>query len=205
MIRRPPRSTRTDTLFPYTTLFRSLPSKGQIRTEHLAGAERPGRWGAVAGGRPFGRWRLDLRSAGLPLSTPGPDNRAHPPSRGVRGGLPDCRRGGGQHSGPVGLSSTAGDRSVRRVAPRRLCPHGVVIRRARRKRRRQSRRPSMEPSKVGGRRGSVLPADQTDQPTLNLHPVRTEDRSEEHTSELLSIMRISYTFYSLKKKNNKTI
>src|SRR3546814_20865911 len=27
MIRRPPRSTRTDTLFPYTTLFRSLPYK----------------------------------------------------------------------------------------------------------------------------------------------------------------------------------
>src|SRR3546814_3379497 len=26
MIRRPPRSTRTDTLFPYTTLFRSLPA-----------------------------------------------------------------------------------------------------------------------------------------------------------------------------------
>src|SRR3546814_917800 len=26
MIRRPPRSTRTDTLFPYTTLFRSLSS-----------------------------------------------------------------------------------------------------------------------------------------------------------------------------------
>src|SRR3546814_2703300 len=28
MIRRPPRSTRTDTLFPYTTLFRSLESRG---------------------------------------------------------------------------------------------------------------------------------------------------------------------------------
>src|SRR3546814_3180581 len=27
MIRRPPRSTRTDTLFPYTTLFRSLPNE----------------------------------------------------------------------------------------------------------------------------------------------------------------------------------
>src|SRR3546814_2853314 len=27
MIRRPPRSTRTDTLFPYTTLFRSCPCK----------------------------------------------------------------------------------------------------------------------------------------------------------------------------------
>src|SRR3546814_18701337 len=37
MIRRPPRSTRTDTLFPYTTLFRStrwyrrLPSEGRRR------------------------------------------------------------------------------------------------------------------------------------------------------------------------------
>src|SRR3546814_2205662 len=28
MIRRPPRSTRTDTLFPYTTLFRSIPAGG---------------------------------------------------------------------------------------------------------------------------------------------------------------------------------
>src|SRR3546814_9394737 len=28
MIRRPPRSTRTDTLFPYTTLFRSSPRRG---------------------------------------------------------------------------------------------------------------------------------------------------------------------------------
>src|SRR3546814_19996241 len=28
MIRRPPRSTRTDTLFPYTTLFRSCPGQG---------------------------------------------------------------------------------------------------------------------------------------------------------------------------------
>src|SRR3546814_16756267 len=30
MIRRPPRSTRTDTLFPYTTLFRSL----RLRDQH---------------------------------------------------------------------------------------------------------------------------------------------------------------------------
>src|SRR3546814_1909103 len=33
MIRRPPRSTRTDTLFPYTTLFRSLPTQ-TYRSEH---------------------------------------------------------------------------------------------------------------------------------------------------------------------------
>src|SRR3546814_2357025 len=31
MIRRPPRSTRTDTLFPYTTLFRSAPVLGDHR------------------------------------------------------------------------------------------------------------------------------------------------------------------------------
>src|SRR3546814_12723620 len=30
MIRRPPRSTRTDTLFPYTTRFRSRPSAGVV-------------------------------------------------------------------------------------------------------------------------------------------------------------------------------
>src|SRR3546814_8867098 len=35
MIRRPPRSTRTDTLFPYTTLFRSLRNPCCIRTAPL--------------------------------------------------------------------------------------------------------------------------------------------------------------------------
>src|SRR3546814_3194145 len=32
MIRRPPRSTRTDTLFPYTTLFRSWPAAFSLET-----------------------------------------------------------------------------------------------------------------------------------------------------------------------------
>src|SRR3546814_8619799 len=35
MIRRPPRSTRTDTLFPYTTLFRSV-----LRTRHHESVDR---------------------------------------------------------------------------------------------------------------------------------------------------------------------
>src|SRR3546814_18207514 len=36
MIRRPPRSTRTDTLFPYTTLFRSADNtEGKVQEEHL--------------------------------------------------------------------------------------------------------------------------------------------------------------------------
>src|SRR3546814_11004123 len=34
MIRRPPRSTRTDTLFPYTTLFRSEPVRHCDRARH---------------------------------------------------------------------------------------------------------------------------------------------------------------------------
>src|SRR3546814_14173307 len=33
MIRRPPRSTRTDTLFPYTTLFRSLVNNAAVTPE----------------------------------------------------------------------------------------------------------------------------------------------------------------------------
>src|SRR3546814_4670142 len=33
MIRRPPRSTRTDTLFPYTTLFRSRPAATGVLTD----------------------------------------------------------------------------------------------------------------------------------------------------------------------------
>src|SRR3546814_12595046 len=36
MIRRPPRSTRTDTLFPYTTLFRSPPPATKALDEILA-------------------------------------------------------------------------------------------------------------------------------------------------------------------------
>src|SRR3546814_2194829 len=55
MIRRPPRSTRTDTLFPYTTLFRSRPAtrianrfartrqarrRGRVRQSDCAGGRR---------------------------------------------------------------------------------------------------------------------------------------------------------------------
>src|SRR3546814_17144355 len=35
MIRRPPRPTRTHTLFPYTTLFRSKSGEGAVRTESM--------------------------------------------------------------------------------------------------------------------------------------------------------------------------
>src|SRR3546814_4435073 len=100
MIRRPPRSTRTDTLFPYTTLFRSVGGPGLQR-----GSRRAAR-----------------------------------------------RTGGGDAAAPR-LRQRRGD------AQRRV----LRLARARSLRR----------------------------------------RSEEHTSELQSLMRISYAVFCLKKKQNK--
>src|SRR3546814_9343202 len=53
MLRRPPRSTRTATLFPYTTLFRSLPRRHGLRRRlGIPRQERlPGRMAAVANDR----------------------------------------------------------------------------------------------------------------------------------------------------------
>src|SRR3546814_10069546 len=50
MIRRPPRSTRTDTLFPYTTLFRSARTAGKdnCRTRPVAAASALRRRGALS-------------------------------------------------------------------------------------------------------------------------------------------------------------
>src|SRR3546814_10762367 len=51
MIRRPPRSTRTDTLFPYTTLFRSIPIKFKWgRSWFIARRETRGRLPAGSSG-----------------------------------------------------------------------------------------------------------------------------------------------------------
>src|SRR3546814_1801123 len=114
MLRRPPRSTRTDTLFPYTTLFRSAP----------AGA---------AGAR-----ACRLRDAG--------DAAAHRARQ--------CRaveRDGDLHGGPHGRPAVA----------------------------------------------AAIAA-----PVLARKPEGAAGRSEEHTSELQSLMRISYAVFCLKKKNN---
>src|SRR3546814_20171044 len=40
MIRRPPRATRTDTLFPYTTLCRSHPARAMQDTFYVMNSER---------------------------------------------------------------------------------------------------------------------------------------------------------------------
>src|SRR3546814_3026507 len=57
MIRRPPRSTRTDTLFPYTTLFRS----GEGGRDRLP-AGRAGRAGPDGGGRRSEEHTSELQS-----------------------------------------------------------------------------------------------------------------------------------------------
>src|SRR3546814_7258140 len=57
MIRRPPRSTRTDTIFPYTTLFRSL-QPGHAGGLHHVDVLRPD---AVAQGQHHGVARLLLQ------------------------------------------------------------------------------------------------------------------------------------------------
>src|SRR3546814_13705653 len=66
MIRRPPRSTRTDTLFPYTTLFRSgfQPAAGKLPEKSSAGGgNRPVR--CPYGGQPGQRRPGHLPAQGV--------------------------------------------------------------------------------------------------------------------------------------------
>src|SRR3546814_4109880 len=62
MIRRPPRSTRTDTLFPYTTLFRSLAATAP--TSMTASTTSPA-----------GSWPSTARSSPTTTLTPVPSSR----------------------------------------------------------------------------------------------------------------------------------
>src|SRR3546814_11195417 len=81
MIRRPPRSTRTDTLFPYTTLFRSgRPQPPERRHAQQGDAERQRQDGAN------GRVEADLRHDGLwpALSSADRSTRTEQPIRQAR-------------------------------------------------------------------------------------------------------------------------
>src|SRR3546814_4065035 len=137
MYRRPPRSTRTDTLFPYTTLFRSILARDAVvagaRPPHCLAPDRPL---PAAPGRPF----LGAENSGDAL-----DDASHrPPWRtaGDRGAIPLC-------------------------PPSQLCDC-----------RGRDSRPSARLRLVEGR------------PRL-----LARQRSEEHTSELQSLMRISYAVF----------
>src|SRR3546814_3713141 len=96
MIRRPPRSTRTDTLLPYTTLFRSgrLTVKGAIHIdEGAAGALARGKSLLAAGAtRVEGAFRR-----GDPVDIIAPDSRAI--ARGLAEyDIEDARKLAGQRS-----------------------------------------------------------------------------------------------------------
>src|SRR3546814_18568019 len=88
MIRRPPRSTRTDTLFPYPTLFRSI--------DRPPFAPRPFEHGGVAARPPFlgGAHGAHQRVGGIVL--PRPVERAR--ARGAHH-MPGRRPGGDTHGG----------------------------------------------------------------------------------------------------------
>src|SRR3546814_5205586 len=132
MIRRPPRSTRTDTLFPYTTLFRS---RASIR----ARSSRP-----------------------VKLKPP----ERHPT---------ECDDGGPASGPPF---SFAGSGSFARSGLLRI-----------------------------GRREDDADQDHVDlvMPERQHQRLVVEEavRSEEHTSELQSLMRISYAVFCLKKKKER--
>src|SRR3546814_13003244 len=78
MIRRPPRSTRTDTLFPDTTLFRSVQERGESSRPDSTGVRASGRrrdhaqrrqaTGYRAGAREIDTGDIHTRDTGLPLT-----------------------------------------------------------------------------------------------------------------------------------------
>src|SRR3546814_20769201 len=79
MIRRPPRSTRTDTLFPYTTLFRSIREAGEALPKPRAVVSR---WIALgverAADPPDGQDRARHRHPHLAERVAPSHHRAHP-------------------------------------------------------------------------------------------------------------------------------
>src|SRR3546814_2072774 len=133
MIRRPPRSTRTVTLFPYTTLFRSRKDRQTHRQR-----QRP---------------------------------RAEEASRGI---VPPCHRERDEQRQRLETDAVISD-SYRRDGGRRSIDEGDDLR-------------AIEPEQVAVERRKMGVGQ------------REAGRSEEHTSELQSLMRSSYAVFCLKKK-----
>src|SRR3546814_9779546 len=66
-------------------------------------------------------------------------------------------------------------------------------------------RPAKEPPALPVSRDLAMAFDAFDQEIANIDRLLSETRSEEHTSELQSLMRISYAVFCLKKKNTTHI
>src|SRR3546814_699493 len=200
MIRRPPRVTRTDTLFPYTPLFRSTGSPRR-RPRGLPSAVR----GARASFRPRPSWPLSLRREPVD-HRPGDGGRAFakPP-------LPAAvtTRGRTSAANTLDLHADAGriGEYVQLLHPH---PHGEHAAVCQAFVGQPFGQRFDQPDVSGGDRvagdldqGFVRhdPVDMVAGGTGLLH--RQIHRSEEHTSELQSLMRISYAVFCLKKKTNK--
>src|SRR3546814_3780411 len=84
MIRRPPRSTRTDTLFPYTPLFRSRPGNGRSDDRQWNGGKDDWRRRCD-----FHRFRLDIGRGGFVFWLVGPGAAGLRPFGGGRRRLRD--------------------------------------------------------------------------------------------------------------------
>src|SRR3546814_1250937 len=152
MRRRPPRSTRTDTLFPYTTLFRS--PDDPCRLDGLGGIRRRA---CLRGG--------DARSRQA-LRTPGALGGELRPEGGVYGRRDDGDRAGRPRALRQGCRALPAAHAVggERLRRRGCGEHALLLH---------------------SLRGAAAEARQLFSLPLQL-------RSEEHTSELQSLIRISY-------------
>src|SRR3546814_1982232 len=112
MIRRPPRSTRTDTLFPYTTLFRSC-TRGGPACAPSAPAPRPAATGAAGCRSRLGLPALEIRYGALSLGRPA---GAHPHAGGHGLGAPGVDHLQESDVGSVGAHPRPGEGSIERVA-----------------------------------------------------------------------------------------
>src|SRR3546814_13898471 len=128
MIRRPPRSTRTATLFPYTTLFRSGDGAGPAGAGALphagkAGAAEP-RVTRPAGNRAAARARaereIEPRGAGADLA-----DAAEGPRRGAGGSR--ALAGGRDGPDPARLCERSADPDRVGGSPKRGAGRGVGI------------------------------------------------------------------------------
>src|SRR3546814_12331755 len=180
MIRRPPRSTRTDTLFPYTTLFRSPLFLAGIAI-FQAPVTAP-------------RWR-DFQVQAAPVEQPhGLVGRLCVADRGCRqlvhrcpqkADIPKCAPTDAPTVG--GMQRDAGNHTgTKKPAPVRVsCELGGIVGRP---------ATGIWCRHPGSHWGTTA------------YKAVALPKSEEHTSELQSLMRISYAVFCLKKKNNpKTI
>src|SRR3546814_14795556 len=118
MIRRPPRSTRTDTLFPYTTLVRSRPGAQPLRPCPAAMELAPGEARDLTGHRRQGSDRPRRNGAG--------------PRRGQRPDVDQARPGEARRAAmelaPGGARDAAGASRRRQgdvVAAMELAPGGA--------------------------------------------------------------------------------